>query len=1213
MSESIRIKTTPLGNDQYIQVKVDQDFDFVKVLSLDISQEKAYQNFCSDYGVVVGRVTINNGFGVPNAKVSVFIPVDEIDKGNPQILGLYPYEKVSDTDSDGIRYNLLPQETDNQNICYTPVGTFPSKREVLDNDEMLYVFCKYYKFTTVTNYAGDFMIFGVPLGNHVVHVDADISNIGIASQRPYDLIDQGVPKENFYSTTKFKAAKNLNSLVQIKSANAGVNVRPFWGDPDNCQIGINRLDIDLNYTIRPSAIFMGSIFGDSKKNSINKNCKPRKNMGSLCEQETGEGTIEMIRKTIDNQIEQFDVNGGRNIDVNGAWAYQIPMNLDYVITDEFGNLIPSKDPNKGIPTRARVRFRISMDEEGDLGRLRTRGKYLVPHNPSSNDDLDFTFDARTKDSSFTDLYWNKIYTVKNFIARAERYNTAGKQRTYSGIKLVDNCVGDKNPFPYNRTYTKNNILYTIICIILNVLAGIVATINTFIVQPIHWLGVSYITIKCYAGDSTQTYTPFIQGEQLPGYIKCQSAGLAEALGLYQFDFYNDWINGTLYYYLLKYKKKISGSEKFCETYCNDPIIINGISGTGYNTCKDNMLVDNTYNAKNDDVLYNTFRNGLLVQFENILYYPPKVLLNSQMRMFSTDIVCLGAVLDCDWQLYPKIIQYFPNSSYKIPPLIEETPENGDAHTEVNITGMVQINGDGGLGLFFTIDCSGLNYNQTNAINIRRLSEMGIDLPESIDKITSPPSTVTIQEIYKLGDNPATSVNKYVRDSFYLLNVNGSLEEYPDPTTYDLDTPSLGTSIDIAGNSSVAITNNGSGAAYYNFRGYSTSKTDEFSPQAWQNSYYMYFGIVPNKTALNLLNSKYFVYCIPTIKDEFIIETTVSNTSTTTSNDGIINITFLGGVGPFIYTVTNSTVSYATGPTSVNMGDILTDLQSSSDPYIITATDVLGTTVVKEVVVSGPLGLECSFNIQKSPTTLISYDGTIIISSLNGGKPPYNLNIVGPNFNFIKSNITLLDSPIKNIGVGNYVITITDVNGDTCGTTLNITTVAPISIQTPVYVDNISTSNSCTGGISPFIDGGVEPINVTITNGSTYTQTYPYANMRFINLCSGNYTITAVDSLGQTATANATVLGPNSNTGGSTSTTPFSVTGVKTVVSANPRGTQTSMASFTFTGGAIPYKLIQPVSSGPIYNNTYSFNFLDNGTARLYVFVDNNNVQATITL
>ena len=146
MSNNIRIKTTPNGTDKYLKVKLEQKFDFIEVLSLKISQDKAYQEFCSDYGVIVGRVVVNNGFGVPNAKVSVFIPITDEDKENPEIKKLYPYETVNDKDSDEIRYNLLPKELDSQDDCYTPVGTFPLKREILDNPVMSDIFCKYYKY-----------------------------------------------------------------------------------------------------------------------------------------------------------------------------------------------------------------------------------------------------------------------------------------------------------------------------------------------------------------------------------------------------------------------------------------------------------------------------------------------------------------------------------------------------------------------------------------------------------------------------------------------------------------------------------------------------------------------------------------------------------------------------------------------------------------------------------------------------------------------------------------------------------------------------------------------------------------------------------------------------------------------------------------------------------------------------------------------------------
>ena len=48
--------------------------------------------------------------------------------------------------------------------------------------------------------------------------------------------------------------------------------------------------------------------------------KCRKN-GNLV---TGNGTIEMIRKTTDGLWEEFSVKGGRVIDGDGVWCYQIP-------------------------------------------------------------------------------------------------------------------------------------------------------------------------------------------------------------------------------------------------------------------------------------------------------------------------------------------------------------------------------------------------------------------------------------------------------------------------------------------------------------------------------------------------------------------------------------------------------------------------------------------------------------------------------------------------------------------------------------------------------------------------------------------------------------------------------------------------------------------------------------------------------------------------
>jgi hypothetical protein len=106
MSKSIRIRTNPGGDDNYVSVNLNQDFDQLKVLSLSIDQEDVYRSFESNYGVVAGRVDINNGFGLKNAKVSIFIPLDDVDKLNEVKRSIYPYESVTDRNENGVRYNL---------------------------------------------------------------------------------------------------------------------------------------------------------------------------------------------------------------------------------------------------------------------------------------------------------------------------------------------------------------------------------------------------------------------------------------------------------------------------------------------------------------------------------------------------------------------------------------------------------------------------------------------------------------------------------------------------------------------------------------------------------------------------------------------------------------------------------------------------------------------------------------------------------------------------------------------------------------------------------------------------------------------------------------------------------------------------------------------------------------------------------------------------
>ena len=382
MSKSYRIRTKPGQDNGYLKVDVDlnQNYDFLELLSLKISQNEEYQSFCSDYGVVAGRVIVNDGFGVPNVKVSIFVPVDEADLDNTVKSAIYNYtQPFSDQKNEnGIRYNLLPQNQ--QSLDHTPVGTFPKKREVLDDRTTLEIYEKYYKYTTTTNESGDYIIFGVPVGQQFLHYDMDVSDIGFLSTRPYELINQGYGEDLFNNRYKFKSSNNLDSLPQIFSGNIPITVEPYWCDSLSVgsALGINRLDIEPDVQLNPTSVFMGSVFTDDEKDSLNKNCKPAREMGKMNEVITGAGKIEAIRRTVNGSIEKFDLKED-SIDENGNWSVLLPMNIRKVVTDEFGNLIPSPDGVKGVPTEGDYRFRISMDATSNDKRLRQRAKFLVPN------------------------------------------------------------------------------------------------------------------------------------------------------------------------------------------------------------------------------------------------------------------------------------------------------------------------------------------------------------------------------------------------------------------------------------------------------------------------------------------------------------------------------------------------------------------------------------------------------------------------------------------------------------------------------------------------------------------------------------------------------------------------------------------------------------------------------------------------------------------
>lgn len=818
-NKSYRIRTD-IGqkkSNEFISIDASlvQDYETFDILSVKIDSTNTYKLHNANYGVIVGRVLANNGFGIPNAKISLFIQSDSED--GRKLRELYPYTSTASKNSDGVRYNLLPDEKIND--CHAIAGTFPNKRYALDNDVILEVFEKYYKYTTRTNNAGDYLLMGVPVGSHTLHMDLDLSDCGILSQRPRDFVYKGYTIEQFENPNMFKNVEdnNINSLSQIFTQDRPINVQPFWGNSSlGEKIGITRADIDVAFKFEPTCVFIGSVVSDNSSQGITKKCMATENMGYMEEMTTGEGTIEMIRKTPSGDIEEFQIRGTQLIDGNGVWCYQIPMNLDYMMTDEYGNMVPTDDPEKGIPTRTQVRFRMSMQDNEENTDNFFRAKVLVPHNPQilSNgtyEEYDYSFGSMTRDDSFRDLFWNNVYSVKSYIPRFQKRKIQGwKDKKFTGFKSC-NFYGSNNPMPYNNIRIKLPFMFTIICAIVKIFIAVVAFINTCISvlgnvcadigdtwifgypfkklykyalkltmivlreglcpdlenwyfspmsknnlwvpekrPPRNWTKYDLLTQTMekiyeseYIDDSTSIDTqnneeseyeePICLTVYTDYLISCIEMNLAMEYKVINFDFYNDWVNGVLYFpRFMRYlrpkitflgitfaRAKIKGcmddtkifsktrrytqqcSIGFKSSNSNNADTFTSIDSSflGVKT-KKKLKAINNYHKKRGFTQKTIFgkKGGICHEVtttkgHHVYYLKPCEWLtgtipeNKKVNLFATDIILLGSLNDCDQNGVPQAFKYLSSTSYVLPTNLALTnmDTNGNLYATVKGT------------------------------------------------------------------------------------------------------------------------------------------------------------------------------------------------------------------------------------------------------------------------------------------------------------------------------------------------------------------------------------------------------------------------------------------------------------------------------------------------------------------------------------------------
>ena len=434
---NIRIPVDLNSDDKAINVKLDQEFDNLEILSLKISNSETYTRQCSDYGVIVGRVMLNSGFGVQNAKVNVFIPITAEDSDRPEITEIYPFDSINTTFPNGVRYNLLPRVRNSKNSSHRAVGNFPDPSDFANYPQYVEVMDKYYKYTTVTNESGDYMIFGVPTGQHDIIMDFDLFDTNSFELSANDLVEQislnnsieqlttllnanantnedienvdRVPGFKYLGNNNYEVdvKTNLNEMPNIFHQIRQITVSPFWGDNDACDVGITRCDFRINYNYTPTAIFFGFIQTTPTAYYIRfDNAFIHPGLDPLTGRDIERPEIYSGDNTLNTDEGKFSLSPFQKLEVvvyrlddkltpgsrkrlgvytgsfyNGIFRITLPMYTDYYITDESGELIPTNDTTLGIPTKGYYAFEIYDTDDGFTNRREPFGtffNYIVP-------------------------------------------------------------------------------------------------------------------------------------------------------------------------------------------------------------------------------------------------------------------------------------------------------------------------------------------------------------------------------------------------------------------------------------------------------------------------------------------------------------------------------------------------------------------------------------------------------------------------------------------------------------------------------------------------------------------------------------------------------------------------------------------------------------------------------------------------------------------
>lgn len=255
-------------------------------------------------------------------------------------------------------------------------------------------------------------------------------------------------------------------------------------------------------------------------------------------------------------------------------------------------------------------------------------------------------------------------------------------------------------------------------------------------------------------------------------------------------------------------------------------------------------------------------------------------------------------------------------------------------------------------------------------------------------------------------------------------------------------------------------------------------------------------------------------------------TTSSTDASCAAADGTATVNVLGGTGPFTYAWDDPSTQSTSTATALGAGT-----------YSVVVTDAAGCSASESATVNSTSNL----SVSASMTNGVCGSGCngSAMASGSGGQSPYT-------YSWDNGDNT---ASASNLCQGSYTVTVTDANGCTATSTVNIIQSGSLTIS--VSSIDASCGNS-DGSATATVSSGSAPYSYLWDDG--LAQTSPTAS----NLSPGNYNVTVSDASGCSASESVTV----NNTDGPVISTTFS----DESCFAECDGT----ASVMVTGGTSPY-------------------------------------------